>query len=82
MLVDEFIEIHTANSNAKYYRNLGYTFNVGDYIMVKTNDLSSGSHATVCCKCEICGKIRNIKYKDYYKITNGLSTEYHCEKCK
>ena len=85
MIIDKFVEVVLQASNIKYYEKLGYIIpkykdNVGIYrikrnttIIVKVLDLSKGSAVKIKCKCDICGKIRLVKYINYRDICHTCS---------
>ena len=67
MLITEEVEVKFNNNNYKYYLNLGYIFKYGDVIKIPVNHLIKGSDKLVDVKCDICGEIRKIPYKNYIK---------------
>lgn len=55
-------------SNKEHYINLGYKFTkIKDEFNVPIEHLAIGSHEIVNVKCDYCGKIKNIEYRDYIK---------------
>jgi hypothetical protein len=91
MLVSEWVEVSLKN-NVKYYESLGYkipktpnsqgrlVIEYGYNLKVKVSDLSKGSHIKVIMKCDLCGKEREIEYREYIK--NYLNKQYLCDDCK
>jgi hypothetical protein len=67
MLITKDVEVKYNNNNYKHYLNLGYDFNYGDIMRVPIDHLIKGSGKLVEVKCDICGKIRKIPYKNYIK---------------
>lgn len=69
MLIDEKIKLKISNNVKEYYKNLGYKIpNISNpEIEVFTKDLSKGSCVIVKCKCDVCGKINKVIYKDSKK---------------
>lgn len=78
----------------KYYEALGYTIPRvlqkckdtkyyavprGTTIRVKVSDLPKGSHITVSCECDRCGKTLQMTYKTYQKINHEGKT--YCHPC-
>ena len=64
MLLSDFTYINTNNRNYKKFIELGYTFDIGDRLMVKTIDLNLGSKEFVSEFNMIC----EIKSDYYYKL--------------
>lgn len=81
MIKDNKIQVGIINHNLNHYKNIGFDVKYGDVIVVQPFQLSSGSHYKVDCICDECGKVKNMKYQFYYKITNGLKENYYCQKC-
>lgn len=69
MIIDEKIEIAISNRVKNYYINLGYDVpNVKNAkIEIYTKDLYNESCINVKCKCDVCGKIKNVIYRKYKK---------------
>lgn len=78
MLLTQFVDIIVNGRNIKYYENKGYViprhwnqkhkkmlYKCGTKIIVAVQDLMRGSHAKVDVKCDYCGRIKNVAYKDY-----------------
>lgn len=82
MILDKYVEVTMVGKNCKYYGDKGYPNKYKSKAMVKVEDLSPGSHAEIRVKCDFCGKERVIKYRDYYKTTQGNTRALSCEKCK
>lgn len=79
-IVTKEIEINPTGKMIKYYKDLGYDAKWHESLVVKVEDLPNGSHVYLNVKCDICGDIRKIKYKDYNKIiSNG--GYYCCHNC-
>jgi len=81
MLKNDKIEVRIINHNLNHYRNIGFNVEYGDKIIVDNHQLSSGSHYKVDCICDFCGNIKNMKFQDYYQITDGLKEKYYCKNC-
>ena len=52
----------------------------GSKILVKVDDLSKGSHVKVDAECDNCGKIKDIPWKDFNKISKE-DGNYYCQNC-
>jgi len=81
MILDKEVEVTIINHNFEHYKNLGYNVKCRQKIMVKPEELSSGSHCIINCSCDDCGNETNIRYQDYLKIFNK-NDKYSCQKCK
>ena len=81
MIVSKVVDLKIGNLNFIRYKELGYIFNgVGDTIKVKIEDLSYGSKAKILCKCDNCGKEKEIQFKAYLNHLK-LHNIYTCYKC-
>lgn len=80
MLITKESEVVLASKSITLFENLGYEIPKywdkkhkkmsvcrGTKIKVKTKDLPKGSHVRVDVKCDYCGSIKNVSYKDYNK---------------
>ena len=92
-LITEEVDVSPC-SKIKYYEALGYTIPRvlqkckdtkyyavprGTTIRVKVSDLPKGSHITVSCECDRCGKTLQMTYKDYQKKNHEGKT--YCHPC-
>ena len=92
-LITEEVDVSPC-SKIKYYEALGYTIPRvlqkckdtkyyavprGTTIRVKISDLPKGSHITVSCECDRCGKTLQMTYKDYQKKNHEGKT--YCHPC-
>lgn len=90
-LITKEVEVVLANKMIQYYENLGYSIprrktrnhgmciKRGTTIIVKTEDLPPNSEEIVMLCCDCCGKIYELKYKDYLKsLRDGKK---YCHKC-
>lgn len=68
------------STNKSWYINKGYeNIHEGEVIMVAVEDLTPGSHAIVKVKCDYCGEIISVMWKDYVKRNNGKNA---CKNCR
>lgn len=81
MILDKEVEVTIINHNFEHYKKLGYNVKYKNKIMVKPEELSSGSHCIIKCACDNCSNETNIKYQDYLKVFNK-NKKYICEKCR
>lgn len=80
MIMTEEVEVRPRGVMIQYYRDKGYDVNYNQPILIKVNDLSKSSHIYIDVKCDICGEIRNVRYKDYNKIIEN-GNYYCCPHC-
>jgi len=80
MILDKYIEVTIINHNIEHYKKLGYIVKCKDKIIVKSEELSNGSHCRVNCLCDNCREITNIKYQDYIRVINK-NGKYICNNC-
>ena len=73
-----------SNNTKKWYTSKGYIFTKqGDEIIVKVEDLHSGSSVKVECECDWCKKKSKIQYSDYKRSVKNSSTQnYLCTGCR
>ena len=81
MILSEFIEVKPSGRMIKYYRDLGYDAKYLVPLLVNVKDLSNNSHERISTRCDICGKVTDSIYQNYYRITNGLILPYYCSEC-
>ena len=66
---------------AKYYKELGYAIDEEGWFHVKVEHLTKGSHVKVLKKCDYCGEISEVSYKDYLKNHDEILGD-SCHKCE
>ena len=87
MIITEKLEIIVKNNLRKYYANLGYIFPFtwDPKIIMDIKDLPKNSNLKIDCKCNVCGKIKNISYYHYnknIKIGGFYSCKGKCSRMK
>lgn len=80
MILDKFVEVTIINHNINHYKKLGYNVKCKNKIIVKPEELSSGSHYRLNCACDECENKTNVKYQDYMIVFNK-NGKYICKKC-
>lgn len=80
MILTREITIKINENNFARYENLGYEPVLGDYIVIPTELLTSGSHIKIDCKCDNCGITKSVIFKNYIKYGNAWGV-YYCRKC-
>ena len=68
------------SNNFEHYKSRGYECNKGDEIIVRAEDLITGSHQKVKIICDGCGEESEVEYRYYLKIQHDGKT--YCNKCK
>ena len=95
MLISKESEVTLNSANMNYYKDLGYEIPTsirnyktsvarGTKITVKCEDLKkTSSYSFVEVKCDYCGEIKTISYRDYYKSLNSsiYIQKYCCKGC-
>ena len=81
MILTKEIEIIVNARVVAYYRSLGYTTSKNKKLIVKVEHLNKGSHSSIEVRCDICGNISKIKYKDYLAKTE-FDSKYYCRENK
>lgn len=77
---DQYVDVKISKGNISYYKKRGYSnIKYGDVLNVNVNDLTEGSQIKVAVKCDYCGNIVFVKYRDYnhYKFD-----KYSCKHCR
>lgn len=79
MIISKEVRVKIAASNKKYYISKGYNAIYGQELIVKIEDLTTGSNAKVTLKCDYCGKEYEVRYADFCR--NKLKEQIHKEVC-
>jgi hypothetical protein len=80
MILTKEVTVKINESNYEHYEECGYSVSIGDTIIIPPGLLSTGSHYKILCKCDFCGKEKEVMYKNYIKYDNNWG-EYNCRKC-
>ena len=80
MILTREIIVKINESNFSYYEELGYDISIGEALIIPVELLSTGSHSKIDCKCDKCGIIKEVIFKNYIKYGNKWG-EYYCRKC-
>ena len=80
MILTREITIKISESNYSYYEEFGYETSIGEDLVVPIELLSNGSHQKISCKCDGCGIIKDVMFKNYIKYGNTWG-DYFCRKC-
>lgn len=80
MILTREIEILITERNIDYFDNLGFDIFTGESITIPVELLQSGSNKKILCKCDKCGKEKEIVFKNYMKYGNEWGV-YYCRKC-
>lgn len=80
LIQNQKIKIKITKTNKEWYKQKGYTnIHKGETVLINAEDLTPGSHVKVQVKCDYCGKIIDVVWKDYVSRNNG---KYACKNCK
>ena len=80
LIENQKVEIKITRANKEWYINKGYSnIQSGDKILVNVEDLTCGSKTKVQVRCDYCGKIVPVEWKDYVKRSNGKNA---CKNCR
>ena len=80
-LITKEVEVTITPKNINHYKEKGYDTEIWHKIIVKTKDLSEGSHTVVECDCDYCGKPLKRQYKTYIRDMNGIIPKVCCKEC-
>jgi hypothetical protein len=80
MILTREITIKVNTSNFQYFDDLGYDLLIGEEVSIPVELLSKGSHHKIKCKCDGCGIIKDVIFKNYVKYDNKWGL-YYCRKC-
>lgn len=80
MILTREIIVKINESNFAYYEELGYEISIGEALIIPVEILSTGSNYKIDCKCDDCGIIKEVIFKNYVKYDNRWG-EYYCRKC-
>lgn len=94
MLITKVVEVALNSRNISAYESIGYeipkywdkkhqkmSIRRGTKIVIKTEDLSIGSHVKVDVACDYCGCIKHVSYKDYVR-NHDIELGDCCVKCR
>lgn len=80
-LLTKTVMMKWRKNNKEWYENKGYIYTqMGCNLEVKVEDLTKGSHTIVDVKCDGCGEILHIVYKNYIRYVHN-NERYYCRKC-
>ena len=80
MILDKTVKIRMWGSNMPYYRDKGYSFNPGEYIDIKIEDVPLGSPVKINCACDLCHVKLVRDYQSYNTVLNRNGI-YICKNC-
>lgn len=79
-IITKEVEVVPSGKMIQHYKNKGYNAEYHKPLLVKVEDLSSGSRIKIEARCDYCGEIKTIQYCDYLKSLK-LGGTYSCVKC-
>jgi hypothetical protein len=80
MILTREATIKISQSNLHNFESLGYEVNIGQSLTIPIELLSSGSHQKIDCKCDGCGIVKSVIFKNYMRYGNKWGI-YFCRKC-
>jgi hypothetical protein len=80
MIITREAKVKVNQTNLSYFESLGYEANIGETLTIPVELLSTGSHQKIDCRCDTCGSIKSVIFKNYLKYGNKWGT-YYCRKC-
>lgn len=83
LIENQKINVKITKANKEWYEQKGYVnIHQGEVILVNAEDLISGSHVKVQVKCDYCGRITFVIWKDYVSRRNVKNACKYCRLCK
>lgn len=83
LIENQFVDVKITKKNIDYYIDRGYeNAELKSIIKVLASDLTKGSHCKVNVKCDYCGDIVQVVYKDYYNYKDKKYACVHCRQTK
>ena len=80
LIPNQKIKIKVNKVNKEWYEQKGYiNIHKGEIIFINAEDLTPGSHVKVLVKCDYCGKITSVIWKDYVVRSNNKNA---CKNCR
>lgn len=80
LIENQMVQMVWGASNKKMYIQKGYKFTkLGDVFDIKAEDLADGSHIKVQVKCDYCGEVVLVAWRDYLKYKDD---KYACRRCR
>jgi len=80
MILTREVDIKINQSNYQYFDDMGYEICIGQIITIPIELLSKGSHQKLKCKCDGCGIMKDVIFKNYVNYDNKWGY-YYCRKC-
>lgn|SRR5574344_129071 len=80
MILTKTVKVKITIKNYDHYTNLGFNPTIGEYIDLPIELLSNGSHQKIHCKCDGCGKEKDILFRNLIMYKNDWGI-YYCRQC-
>jgi hypothetical protein len=80
MILSKNVNIKNNGKMVKYYNDKGYNIICNKFNIIKIEDLSQSSHALIEVKCDMCGKIKHMPYREYVECLKSYNI-YYCKPC-
>lgn len=82
MILTEIVKIRIWGTNIKHLQSLGYdNLKINNFIEIPVEHLAKKSNKKVKCKCDICGKEKEIPYIKYLKNISKYNIYSCSSKC-
>jgi len=81
MLVTKIVKLKMNSKTISHYIKKGYVVNVNKEYNINIKDVTKGSKVEIVAKCDICGKIKTITYKEYNRNIKNYNIFSCSNKC-
>lgn len=81
-LITKEVEITPKSKAIQHYKNLGYSFKVGDTITVPVEHLQEKSSINVKCECDYCEAKFITKYRCFRRSISSVIPKIACKNCR
>lgn len=81
-LITKVVEITPKSKAIQHYKNLGYSFKVGDTITVPVEHLQEQSSINVKCECDYCETKFITKYRCFRRSISSVIPKIACKNCR
>ena len=81
MIKTEIVQLKTNSKTILHYRKLGYDVEINKIYNIRVEDLTKGCKSEITAICDICGKEKNVTYKEYCRNTKNYNIFSCNNKC-
>jgi anaerobic C4-dicarboxylate transporter len=79
MILTREIIVKINESNFSYYEELGYDVAIGEALIIPIELLSAGSRYKIDCKCDKCGIVKEVIFRNYVKTCCCFYTRWRIQ---